>query len=489
MKFCIACGKNLKEGTKFCTACGTSIEVTTEQEKNVTDSDTTAVQQNEFVKPSFNHSSESTSDSSTTKSMSKKTKVMIGIVASIAVILFGTHLFISSYFDPMKDLTAMEEAISNNDMDTFLSFIEFEDDVTLDKESYYEYIQDIEFYDAVKIQYEAIIEEEKENPTQLNKEIIGVNGHPLFKVKNKSFLMGLYQGFTLHAVPVTLQVSSNLEKAEVTIHEKTLILEKANEHKTLGKFYPGEFDVTAATENEYGEFAYENTLNLTAIDEEHIDIDFENKTFYIYTDYGFEDAVLFMNDKNTKEKIGASLDIGPVPLDSNIKLHAEWKNSTGNIIRTESVTLQEHEDSNIYFEFDETKAIHADAEIDDGAGAGNFVLDFRDAYENAVNYGDYSEVESYLKPDSHAAKDLKGFINDMKDGYYYYEFEENLILGVHKKDDKTYEVETNELFTFVDDDGKVYEYDRDKMYTVEIIDKDFQISKIEYTDTEKSNVG
>jgi len=77
----------------------------------------------------------------------------------------------------------------------------------------------------------------------------------------------------------------------------------------------------------------------------------------------------------------------------------------------------------------------------------------------------------------------------MDDGHYYYEFEENIILGVHKKDDKTYEVETNELFTFVDEDGKVYEYDREKMYIVELVDGSFQITKIDYTDTQKSNVG
>src|SRR5690625_2466465 len=494
MKFCIKCGEKLKEDINFCTACGTPVErsadqINTGQEEEKT-SESEVSKSPSIASPTETQTggkktkTESVPDSK--KPMSKKSKILLSIVAVLAIILFGTHTWLKSYFDPMNDLLAMNEAISNDDMDTFLSYIEFEDDVILDKESFFEYIKEEE-WNEIRTAYSHLIEREKENPTPLDKEIQSVTGDLLFHVKNKPIFMGLYNKYKLRAVPTKLYVYSNLENTEVTIKDTTLTIEQAEEYEEVGKIYPGEYDFKAITENEYGEFSYEDTA-LFFPGEEELEIQFAHESYYISATHGFEDAILFIDDKSIKQKIADIEYLGPFPEDSNSKLHAEWKNSSEDVVRSNSVILKDLNYPEVYFEFDETKTIVADATDEDDGEVGQFVLEFRDAYENAVNYGDYSSVESYLKPDSHADKELKKFIKDMKDGYYHYEFEKNTVLGVEEKDDKTYEVETNEQFTFIDEDNKIYEYDREKNYIVELVDEDYKISKIEYTDTQKSNV-
>src|SRR5690625_4243315 len=101
------------------------------------------------------------------------------------------------------------------------------------------------------------------------------------------------------------------------------------------------------------------------------------------------------------------MELGPIPNKVDMTLHAEWKNSDGNSIRSNKVKLQDMDDyMDIYFEFDGANAIHADVAGDMEAEVGQFMLDFRDADEDAVNYGDFSEVEESLKTDSHAEKEL-----------------------------------------------------------------------------------
>src|SRR5690625_4066589 len=505
MGFCTNCGNQLKAEEKFCTSCGNPIQAKGNQETSSTEVDnhTHNEQAEQLQKDSNIGKKEETVGTQQKqiqqavetqqvslpekKPMSKRNKILIGTVAAFIVLLFGVHKYLESHFDPMKQVVAMENALSEKKMDEFFNLIELEEDALIDKESYFEHIKDKEWESAIKNQYIHIIEADKEKATPYEKVIESEMGYPLLKLKPKS-IFGLYKGYTVRAVPMKLEAQSNIDATEISILDKSFTVELADEGTDIGLIYPGTYDVQATAKGKYGDFTYDEIVQLDSYDSEMIDIEFETNFYYIYTGYDYEDAILFIDDKSTKTAIGEYTEIGPFPEDTDKTLHAEWKNTDGNTIRSNTVKLQELGDyPEIYFDFDAANAVHADVAGDVEAEVGQFILDFRNAYEDAVNYADFFEIENYLKPDSHAEKELKKFIKDMEDGYYYYEFYENIILNVEKKDKKTYHVKTNELFMFRDDDGKEYDYDREKMYIVEIIDEQFLISKIEYTDTQKSS--
>lgn len=482
MRFCTQCGEKVADHVKFCTECGAELTIMTRTEgleegaSSVNTSKTTQTVPADQQAP--------IQETRTTKKSSKKTKVFLSIIAILALILFGTHKFLSSYFDPLKDLKAMDQAISSNDQKTFFSYIEFEKDALLDKESYFKYIKEEEWDSAVKNNYMYMIEEQKHNPNPLDKVIESDSGHKLFTVKQKDILFGLYKGYTLHAVPIKLVAESDMAETEVKIGKKTKEL-KENKRTEVTKAYPGEYEVTGNTENEFGKFTENETINIEATDEYLVEINFDAVTYPVYYDSDYGNAELYINGKKTKKKLKDYEMIGPVPDDSDLKLHAQWKDPNGNIVQSNTVKLSEV----IYdvdFIFDDTKLTSAEATELDDEMAGQFVLEFRDAYEYAVNYRDYNEIAPYLKQDSHAAKDLKNFINDIdEDDYYDYDFQENIILSIKKTGEGKYDVKTNELFSFTNDKYETTDYDREKVYKVEVNDGEYYITKIEYTDTKR----
>ena len=84
--FCSECGSSLQVGDAFCPNCGHRFES----------------QRIEKV-----HQSEEPQKSG----MSKKKKIMIGIVAVIAIALFSTHTYIKSIISPEKQVTMIYEAL------------------------------------------------------------------------------------------------------------------------------------------------------------------------------------------------------------------------------------------------------------------------------------------------------------------------------------------------------------------------------------------
>lgn len=458
MKYCTACGKEGKGDHEFCTSCGAKMPSDWEEKQEK-------------------------------KPIPKKRKIIFSLLAVIVISLLGTHLWLSNYYNPLKDLAAMDEAVFTNDMNKFLNHIEFADDAILQRKSYFEYIANEEWNETLKNQYLSIIEESKRFQTPLDNEIVGTSGHPLFKVKQQSFILGLYQTFTLHAIPTKLVANSNLDNVKITIGEKEITLKDAEKMNEMGRAYQGEYEVEAKAEGKYGNFKETFTFDVPAGDKMEMELFFDFKEFYIASNYDYGDASVYVDGKDTKKKLDEGFSIGPFPKKSNAKLHAEWKDEKGNIVRSNTVKVDDIDSyTDIYFDFDETKTIHKDVAQEAEVEAGQFILEFREAYEDAVNYIDYTEIAPFIKSDSHADKELRKFIKEMEDGYYYYEFDENTITNVQKKKGDQFVVDTNELFTFIDDDGKMYEYDRNKKYHIEKVDDSYQITKIEYKDTKKDKV-
>src|SRR5690625_707459 len=197
MKFCTNCGNELAEDVKFCTSCGNPSQKEMEEEisSEIIDKTGANEQSEEIVEESVVQTdapSEETERRDKTqqeqhnkeghqqlmpaqqreqasevkqgqtatvhqgqqttevqqpvsppakKSMSKRNKILLGTVAAIIILLFGVHKYLESHFDPMKQVVAMENALSEKKMGEFFNLIELEEDALIDKESYFDYIR------------------------------------------------------------------------------------------------------------------------------------------------------------------------------------------------------------------------------------------------------------------------------------------------------------------------------------------------------------
>lgn len=98
--FCSECGKPLQTGEKFCANCGHRFES----------------QQVEVVKTT--QKPQHTENVQISK-MSKKKKIVIGIVAAIAIALFSAHTYINSTVSTEKQIAAINEALHEGTVKSF----------------------------------------------------------------------------------------------------------------------------------------------------------------------------------------------------------------------------------------------------------------------------------------------------------------------------------------------------------------------------------
>lgn len=494
MKFCVECGANVDENEKFCTNCGTRVKQQTaaaansrqHEEKSTEQSETKEENQQRNMETSI--APESTARSKTKNPKAKRNKIITLLVLVVFLLVFGIHKGLEQYFDPIHDIEAMDEAIVDGDMATYLQYIDFDESAELDKSSYFAYIQE-EWEKEIRDQYYSIIKEGKDSNHLLHTNITNEEEETLYKVK-KDKKFGLYPTYLIEAVPLELKAMSNIENTTLVFNGEDVKIKEPEKSVELGAVYPGAQEITAKAKSEYGELTYEEAEDISQSDDE-IYIEFPHSYLQTESDYSYEDAVIYLDGDKTDFTLEESHSIGPFPQDSKIEAYAEWEDEDGDAVLsdTEEVELTTENES-VYFDFDESKAIDTDAVEDSDdkeIEVGQYVLEFRNAYEAAVNHADYDEIKRFSKSGSEAEKELKKFIGDMDDGSYDYDFKDNKVVDI-EKDDKTYVVQTNETFDFIDDDGEKYHYDRVKSYDVEESDEEYFIKEIHYDDTDKEKI-
>ncbi|MBP1971138.1 putative membrane protein YvbJ [Virgibacillus natechei] len=477
MNYCTACGTKLTADQHFCTECGVK--------QSPAEDHTIAGKTTPENVPTQPVEQQTRSDRQPRKPMTKRTKILIGLATGIILLLFGTHQFLSSYFDPMKDLQAIDSTVSGNDIDAFINHVNVVESAILDEESYFHYIRDNE-WDGAREQYVQILDDQEENPSPLDQTIHSRDGEKLFTVKTEPLVFGLYSTYSLEAIPTKLTVSSSMKDTEITVSDKSETIQ-AEEPEEFANIYPGTYTISGAAQNDFGSFTYENTMIIHAAAEHNQAIEFATNTFGFNTN--MPEATLFVNGNDTELSLNELDQLGPFPEDSDIEMYAEWENSAGTMIQSETVTP---EDSSMFggisFYFDEadlqeeTELASAEIENDD---AGEMVLDFRDAYEDAVNNKDFNSIEPFLKSGSEVDDELRTYIGDLQDTDYHYDFTSNEILDVEDVDESTVEVTTNELFTFTNHLDDVTDYDREKVYTVIMEDETYKITEITYEETNR----
>src|SRR5699024_11191798 len=239
-------------------------------------------------------------------------------------------------------------------------YVDFDDSAILDKGSFFEYIRDHEWDENMKDSYKNIIENEKMDPSMLDKEITtAFQGDPLFKVKNKKHL-GIYPGFTLKAIPTKVELHVNMEDATILFHDEELEIENNDGPVEIEKVYPGIYEVKGEAKSEYGDFTVQDEVEIYPVDMMDAGVEFDYVTAEINPSYNFPDARLYIDGEETDHTLDDYIEIGPLPKDKDMKFYAEWTNENKGIVRSDTFHLKDMDEYyGIDFTFDETKVLNA----------------------------------------------------------------------------------------------------------------------------------
>ncbi|MGR9048719.1 TcaA NTF2-like domain-containing protein [Halobacillus faecis] len=465
MKYCTQCGNELPLKTKFCTNCGKTLEG-----KRVPYG-----------------------------SISNRRKVM-GILVSVAIVLFLTHLWVENIIDPYKRIEKLDDRMMADDAHGFFEHVSLEKDGIVNKEEYLQYIREGD-WDFVIDQIIQVIEHSDKD----SEVVMGWDGREVLKVEKRKWLLGFYETYNIQGIHKNLHLKTNVAPLSITINDgKEMNISEEDEYRDIAVVYPGSHTIRWKGENEFGEFVDEEEMSVSLFEggspEVKMEVDLD--TFTLKSNQ--MDAALFYNGEDTGYLLKDFAELGPFPSESSSILHAEIQDAEGNVLRTEAIQPEQLSSDSMSFIFeveksDEEKELEnaeekpieeidlndvPEEELIDQAE--QHVLHFREDYEKALNTEDFTLVAFYLGEGSEAAIELEEYMEDVRGNGYHFDFQENVIDDSQKVRDDLYKVTTRETFTFTDQGGMDTDYERYKEYVIYFSSHGFKIVEIHINDTKRN---
>jgi membrane-associated protein TcaA len=397
MKFCKSCGAERKPNQAFCNACGQPFQQSISQEPSAPSKPSPAPTQQRANQPK--------------KPMSKVKKVLIGLLVVFAGILVGGHFYLDSLYSPHKTVEAFEKAIHQQDAKSAKEIINFsaisKDVSKKEVSSYLAYLKDNQKDWSMELRQAAIDAENEDSFSQL---IEDQHQNQLLQLIKSGKKWGLYQQYKIEAIPFTLEVSSNLSEVEIDYLGQKESLKK--DSLTLNVL-PGKEELKSSYDGEYMEIAETTKLDFREAEDNHLEVylEYDYETVQVYSNE--ENSTLFVNGKSTGNKIGDGIELGPLPTDGTIVLHAEYKTEN------EVVKSNEYKVENgwqAYLEFnefvfeDEPESESVDTSSE-ASSIEEFMKDYIYLSVNAMNAGDFSMVESYHDPDGKSYQESKDYVD------------------------------------------------------------------------------
>lgn len=451
--FCHECGNPMEENQVFCAECGTPrVE---SQNAVLTETPQGAVPK-------------------TKKPWSFKKKLAFISVGVLAIALAAGHYTIQAKTSPDNKISNFLTALESGDDEAVMKEISVSKDTVKNEEIYVAYLKSLD-YDVLQANISDGAEGIKKDG--ITRVITDDNGHKIFKLKQEKYL-SMYPMVTIEAVPVNVELVTDLPNGKYSIAEKNFDFAKGEQ--VLGEFLPGIYPTTASSEG-----AYNSSLETDQeiVGNEDVAIEFKKQQMMVSLASDKPDAVVFINGKTTKKSVKDLTEIGPVFDGDTVSIHAELKdeksnpvNATGgdqvNLSVGKEVVAEEQKEESVYF---------------DEATLEEFIWNFRSAYEIALNSQRYSEVAQYLQPGSVALKEIDDFIGDLGDQYFLYQFYTDDVLDYEVDGNVAY-VTTYEEFDFTNHEYETTNYKRNKVYEV-VADKNngYKIVTITILDTKRTN--
>ncbi|ARI76438.1 hypothetical protein HM131_06130 [Halobacillus mangrovi] len=440
-----------------------------------------------------NGSSEDVTSNIIKKPMSRRAKVVWISVGSLIGLIVIAHFIITSMIHPVKDIQSMDRAITEGDAKAFFEEVTLDDSALIHKEEFLRFIE-YSGWEDVREQMSHVIEDE--GASDFDKKIYDSYGNELFVMKKVTVVPGFYHTYEIEAAPNQLLLTTNVSPSTFTIDKEKMEVKKTKEHHKFLKLYPGTYQLTGEASNEFGEFTISQEVVVDTLGRGDFSVDaaFPEETYTILTNH--PDANLFVNGKSTKKKLSEFKTLGPFPKDQEVNLHAEWKNKDGDILKTEPVTQNSAFWGELNFVFEDAYEDVNDPPLEEQTAtseafeeeAERLVLDFRDAYESALNATDFSIISPYLLSGSKAEEELMEYIDGLVNNEFTYEFVDNEILSVESASGNGMVVKTNEIFIFTNNEGAQTHYDRKKDYYLQEVSGELKINRIDIKETERSDL-
>ncbi|MBO0589677.1 zinc-ribbon domain-containing protein [Sporosarcina sp. E16_8] len=467
-KFCNECGKQLADGLVFCSSCGTPVSTTVDVAESM-------------QKPPASK-----------KSMPLKTKVLLSALVILFMTAIGTHFTITYLTDGTKQLRNIYNAIVDENGEALFAELAVAGDTLYVKDSFTKRLNNgylPVFFDELQEASERVKE------TGLTEILVDKKGIELFRVKYEKWLY-FYSRVIIEPVSQPLVIETDLKNTILTIADKEFQLD--GESIKINKVLPDNYTFTVNGKNTYMEST--GTYNIDREEfEEAVVVSLPGSAYSITFNSELTDGIVYVNGTSTEKTMKEIDSITPV-FGDGATFHAVRAIEGGKTEKSEKVIGKPGDSVTLVYpsllkaqksaeslakaqKVQEEKAV-GDRELIAQASAA--YIDFRDAYEEALNDKSFYYVENYLVETAGVYKELKDFIAEADSTYYWYDFKINQVTEGTVEGD-IIKLQVREVFVFENHLGVTTEYDRKKRYDlVETSPGQFKITAIHIKDTNRN---
>ncbi len=153
----------------------------------------------------------------------------------------------------------------------------------------------------------------------------------------KSNKKGIWQDYYLEVNTVDIKVNCNFSNAKIFVDSNEL-----NEDNRSSGIIPGLYKIKAILKTNYGDV--EKEIEVSLIQNEEVSINLEAIDLNITSN--FNDAKIFINDKDINKKVSEIGDYGPIPTNENIDIGIQREFPWG-IIKSEKIKVNDSPNINI----------------------------------------------------------------------------------------------------------------------------------------------
>lgn len=465
MNICAKCGNEVKEGQKFCTSCGNdltklnTIKIKEDTNTANTPADEVSTFHDTYSDEStdnegFDFNDDDQAENEETPSshtpinfrLTKKVKIIIGIVvflivASFAVIKIGNNLT-----DPNKIVTRFKNDVSSNNTSD-LSSILYCNDSRLDLNgkniapllSYFKNSPSSLDNIVQSLDNDAI------NPKDVNTLSASSSNTLTLVCVGKKFLF--FPDYRIAVKPFFINIKTDFKDVNISINNINLGKSTSDSFsKEYGPYVPGKYVISANYKNKYVTLNktyktelfsnYKNTTDLTVLDGmNYVDISSE-----------YPDAEIFVNGKDSGIKVKDASKFGP--LDDSAKLYATYV-LDGKTIKSAEYSCSSG-DTSPYLSFEDSKNDVDDVQSQLGELLQNYISNFTEA----VNTNNISLVTPYIVSSSALDKEMQTYVpNTYNAGTTESNVSANIVKYNISDDNKSGNIQTSEVYTITNKDG------------------------------------
>jgi uncharacterized membrane protein YvbJ len=320
-KFCTECGTKIEKHYRVCKNCGKSfanVQVNNEPQKasRAVDGPTSLNSQEIMEDPLINTRS--------TKQISQRKNFTLMIGCILVVILLGGYYLGSRLTSKETVIKKFEDALKEQNTGELISMVDSTDpNLKISKENLFPFILYVE-----------------KNPQNLTFSRLEKAGFVKIHQSGKKWFF--FDRYKINIKSFYTIISTNYDGTEIYFNKKKVGKINRDEGNTFGPFIIGEYKLKGVYKGKYATLDKEEVIEPLSNSSTEVPVNFILPENYLSINSDREDAFLFVNGKNTNQRVGEIKRFGPVVFDGSITIHAETE-INGNVIKSNETTLVEED--------------------------------------------------------------------------------------------------------------------------------------------------